>query len=78
MFEELGGGRPAENRVYCLVRQTAKKAGIERRVSAHEIRHMVGCMLVKSGASNEEIAAILGHAPSRDSLRSVLVEAPHF
>jgi len=68
VFEKLGGGRHAEDRVYRLVRETAKKAGIERRVSPHDIRHMVGCMLAKSGASNEEIAAILGHAPSRGTL----------
>jgi len=78
VFEELCGGRSATNRVYWLVRHTAKKAGIERRVSPHDIRHMVGCMLAKSGASNEEIAAILGHTPNRSSLRSVLVEAPNF
>lgn len=60
VFEELGGGRHAAHPVYWLVRRTAKKAGIERRVSAHEIRHTVGRMLGERGASIEEVRAVLG------------------
>lgn len=78
VFEDLVREGPAAHRLYWLVRQTAKKAGIERRVGPHEIRHTVGARLAKSGASAEEVAAILGHTPNRDSLRQVLVEATRF
>jgi site-specific recombinase XerD len=38
----------------------AKKAGIERRVDAHEIRCTVAHLLAKGGATIEQIGAFLG------------------
>ena len=62
VFEELGGGRRNHYRVARLVRQTAKKAGIERRVGVGEIRHTVGYLLAEQGASTERVAELLGYS----------------
>lgn len=61
VFEELGGDRRNAHRVCWLVRKTAKKAGIERRVDPHEIRCTVAHLLAKDGATTEQIGALLGH-----------------
>ena len=61
VFEELEGERRNAHRVCWLVRQTAKKAGIERRVAAHEIRCTVAHLLAeRGGATLQQIGAFLG------------------
>jgi integrase/recombinase XerD len=62
VFEEFGGDRRNAWRVARLVRQTAKKAGIERRVGVGTIRHSVAHLLAeRGGATIEQIGALLGH-----------------
>lgn len=62
LFEGLGGERGNADRVCWLVRKTAKKAGIERRVAAYEIRHTVAHLLAKrGGATLRQIGAFLGY-----------------
>ena len=61
VFEELGGDRRNHYRVARLVRQTAKKAGIERGVGVGEIRRTVAHLLAKrGGATLRQIGAFLG------------------
>jgi integrase len=62
VFEELEGEGRNAHRVCWLVRQTAKKAGIERRVGVSEIRRTVGHMLAEQGISTERIAGFLGYS----------------
>lgn len=61
LFGGLDGGRITADQVCWLVRQTAEEAGIERRVSVHEIRRSVVDQLLKrDGVTNGEIGAFLG------------------
>ena len=68
VFEELGGDTHNAWRVARLVRQTAKKAGIERRVGVGEIRSTVAHLLAKrGGVTFEQIRAFLGHTTAEST-----------
>ncbi len=68
VFEELGGDRRNAWRVARLVRQTAKKAGIERRVGVGEIRSTVAHLLAKrGGVTFEQVRSFLGHTAAEST-----------
>ncbi len=61
LFGGFEGGRITEDQVCRLVRRTAHRAGIKRRVSVHEIRESVADLLLNQPQMPfEQIAAFLG------------------
>jgi len=60
---ELQPGEPLNPRyVRDLVHRTAEKAGIERRVTPHTLRHTFATHLLRDGASLEQAAKALRHS----------------
>jgi len=60
---ELVPGEPLNPRyVRDLVHRTAEKAGIERRVTPHTLRHTFATHLLQGGATTEQTAKALGHS----------------
>jgi integrase/recombinase XerD len=56
-------GKPLSRiEVWRMVRSTAKKAGIEKRVSPHTFRHTYATHLLDAGADVRVIQDLLGHA----------------
>ncbi len=61
VFCTLDGGQADQAWVRGLLRRLAKKAGIERRVHAHGLRHTHATELVREGQPLAVIQAQLGH-----------------
>ncbi len=62
VFCTLKGGPVAAAYVRSLLPRLARKAGIDRRVHAHALRHTLAVELVREGISVEHIRKQLGHA----------------
>jgi integrase/recombinase XerD len=60
-FRSRRGGRMSRNALYERVRTHAQRAGINKRVSPHRLRHTCATHLVRTGASLVDIRDLLGH-----------------
>jgi site-specific recombinase XerD len=60
-FRSRRGGGLSRNAVYERVRTHARKAGINKRVSPHRIRHTFATHLVRKGVQLVTIRDLLGH-----------------
>ncbi len=61
LFLNRNGKPLTRNYFFLAVRDYAKKAGIEKEVSPHVLRHSFATHLLESGASLRMVQAILGH-----------------
>jgi integrase/recombinase XerD len=73
-FLALRGGRMHDSTLNEVVQGWAKKAGLERHVTCHAIRHSVATHLLKGGADIRHIQALLGHASLGSTERYTHVE----
>jgi len=58
----LQGGQIGTSYVRHLMKRLAKKAGVEKRVHYHQLRHVYACDLVREGAPLTTVQALLGHS----------------
>lgn len=62
VFLTPGGHRICASAVGVIVISASKRAGIERRVTSHCLRHTAASHLMWAGASLQEVCEFLGHA----------------
>ncbi len=62
LFCTLRGGALQPSYVRSMIRRLAKRAGIERRVHPHALRHTMAAELLREGASVRHIQLQLGHS----------------
>ncbi len=62
LFCTLRGGALQPSYVRSMIRRLAERAGIERRVHPHALRHTMAAELLREGASVRHIQLQLGHA----------------
>lgn len=65
LFEGVKGGPYSSESVGRIVKKAAKKAGINKRVTAHTLRHSYATHLLESGVDLRYIQVLLGHNSSR-------------
>lgn len=53
--------------VWCAVREAAERAGIQKRVSPHTLRHTFATHMLEAGADLRTIQVLLGHAKLADT-----------
>jgi site-specific recombinase XerD len=70
----LRGGRMHDSTLNDVVQGWAKKAGLERHLTCHSLRHSVATHLLKGGADIRHIQALLGHASLGSTERYTHVE----
>jgi integrase/recombinase XerD len=63
--------------VFDAVRQAAKRAGIDKHVHPHTLRHSFATHLLESGAELPTIQLLLGHADLRTTSRYLRLSARH-
>jgi len=74
LFLAIRGGQMYASLLNELVQDAAKKAGIEKHVTCHTLRHSVATHLLKGGADIRHIQALLGHACLSSTERYTHVE----
>jgi integrase/recombinase XerD len=67
VFPGKRGGDANLNFVSASFRKAVRKAGIDRRIHFHSLRHTFASLLVKNGVSLYQVQKLLGHTTSRVS-----------
>jgi integrase/recombinase XerD len=74
LFVALRGGRMHDDTLNAVIGSWAKKAGIEKHVTCHTLRHSAATHLLKGGADIRHIQKLLGHASLQTTERYTRVE----
>jgi len=74
LFLQARGGRMQNQTLNRLLRFWSKRAGIEKRVTCHTLRHSLATHLLKGRADIRHIQALLGHASLSTTERYTRVE----
>ena len=62
LFVNVGGERMSRQGFWKLIKQYQKKAGIEKDITPHTLRHSFAAHLLQNGADIHAIQEMLGHA----------------
>lgn len=78
LFEGPDGGPYSSTSVNSIIKRSARKAGIKKRVSAHTLRHSFATHLLEQGTDLRYIQSLLGHESSKTTERYTQVTRKGF
>ena len=62
VFLNRKGGRLTRQGIWLILRRLSAKAGIQKRITPHTLRHSFATHLLRGGASLRNVQELLGHA----------------
>lgn len=77
LYLNRGGGKMSRQQLWKLIKQCARKAGIERNVSPHTLRHSFATHLLQRGMDLRALQEMLGHAEIVTTQLYTKVETEH-
>ena len=77
LFTSQRGKRISRNRVYTMIRKYAQRAGIQKNVTPHVLRHTLATNMIAHGASVIEVKDQLGHRNLETTLKYVHLQIDH-
>jgi integrase/recombinase XerD len=69
LFLSSRGGRMTRQQVYYVLGKLGRRAGIEKKVTPHVIRHTSGTAALDAGATLRDVQTLLGHIDPRTTNR---------
>jgi integrase/recombinase XerD len=77
LFTSQRGKRISRGRVYTMIRKYAQRAGIQKNVTPHVLRHTLATNMIAHGASVIEVKDQLGHRNLETTLKYVHLQIDH-
>lgn len=70
VFVSRKGGRLSPSQAWRIVSELAKRAGVEKKVSPHTLRHSVATQLLDRGVPLHQVSLMLGHSDPKITVQS--------
>ncbi|MEO2004346.1 MAG: site-specific tyrosine recombinase [Candidatus Poribacteria bacterium] len=77
LYVNRGGGKMSRQQLWMLIKRCAKKAGIERNVSPHTLRHSFATHLLQRGMDLRALQEMLGHSEISTTQLYTKVDTEH-